>query len=250
MISEYFNYNQYSKLEDEVFKGENYKVITLKGSVSSKFFHAFMDKYEKCVDHKLIITLTTTGGELTWAYMIAHIILNHPHITIIRIPRYALSAGTIISLAADEIHLNTNGCLGPIDPYFSGINITECHDVLKNETWVQWLSNGPWFNAISKYCSRMLGRVRTDHHTLVIKLLSGKYSNSESIYEFFTHAMHHGTPIYFDDVPKELQLNIQIDPLISQYNTKSEDDEMSKKIMNVIKQTLPSQVYPDIENLT
>lgn len=207
-----------SSLEDELFNGQRYKVITITGTVDKSFFNLFMNHYEKCSDHQLIITLTTTGGELTWAYMLAHILLNHEHHTIMRIPRFAFSAGTIISLACDEIHLSKVACLGPIDPYYGGINITECHDVLKDETWLQWLSNGPWFNVISRYCAKMLGRVRQDHLSIVHKLLNNKYpDNTSAIYEFFTHAKHHGTPIYFNDIPSQLQLKVIVDPQVPAY---------------------------------
>ncbi|MHB9094707.1 MAG: SDH family Clp fold serine proteinase [Eubacteriales bacterium] len=46
----------------------------------------------------------------------AHALENHPSRVTVFVPHYAMSGGTMIALAADEIILDENAVLGPVDP--------------------------------------------------------------------------------------------------------------------------------------
>lgn len=50
------------------------------------------------------------------AEQIANAIKSHPAKVTVFVPHYAMSGGTLIALAADEIVLDPNAVLGPVDP--------------------------------------------------------------------------------------------------------------------------------------
>ena len=58
----------------------------------------------------------TPGGLVLAASQIAKAIKRHPAKTTVFVPHYAMSGGTLIALAANEIVMDTNAVLGPIDP--------------------------------------------------------------------------------------------------------------------------------------
>ena len=62
------------------------------------------------------ILLHTPGGLVLAAEQIAHAIQRHPAKVTVFVPHYAMSGGTMIALAADEICMDENAVLGPVDP--------------------------------------------------------------------------------------------------------------------------------------
>jgi ClpP class serine protease len=60
--------------------------------------------------------LHTPGGLVLAAAQIAKAIKRHPAKTTVFVPHYAMSGGTLIALAANEIVMDPNAVLGPIDP--------------------------------------------------------------------------------------------------------------------------------------
>ena len=65
--------------------------------------------------------LHTPGGLVLPAMQIARAIKAHPGKTTVFVPHYAMSGGTLIALAADEIVLSQHAVLGPIDPQIGGL---------------------------------------------------------------------------------------------------------------------------------
>jgi ClpP class serine protease len=60
--------------------------------------------------------LHTPGGLVVAAQQIASALADHPaHVTAV-VPHYAMSGGTLIALAADEIVVDPHATLGPVDP--------------------------------------------------------------------------------------------------------------------------------------
>jgi ClpP class serine protease len=55
------------------------------------------------------------------AEQIAHALARHPAKITVLVPHYAMSGGTLISLTADEIVMDDNAVLGPVDPQFSQV---------------------------------------------------------------------------------------------------------------------------------
>jgi len=67
-------------------------------------------------DAPLDLVLHTPGGLVLAAYQIAHAVRMHRGRTTVFIPHYAMSGGTLIALAADEIVMEEHALLGPVDP--------------------------------------------------------------------------------------------------------------------------------------
>jgi len=66
------------------------------------------------------LILHTPGGLVLAAMQIARAIEAHPGKVTVFVPVYAMSGGTLIALAADEIVLGEFSVLGPIDPQIAG----------------------------------------------------------------------------------------------------------------------------------
>jgi len=62
------------------------------------------------------LILHTPGGLVLAAEQIAHALCRHSAKVTVFVPHYAMSGGTLIALAADEIVLDENAVLGPVDP--------------------------------------------------------------------------------------------------------------------------------------
>jgi ClpP class serine protease len=62
------------------------------------------------------VILHTPGGLVLAAEQIARALRDHPGRVTMFVPHYAMSGGTLIALAADEIVIDPHGVLGPVDP--------------------------------------------------------------------------------------------------------------------------------------
>jgi ClpP class serine protease len=62
------------------------------------------------------LVLHTPGGLELASYQIAHAIKHRPGKVTVHVPHYAMSGGTLIALAADEIVMGDHAMLGPVDP--------------------------------------------------------------------------------------------------------------------------------------
>jgi ClpP class serine protease len=58
----------------------------------------------------------TPGGLVLAAEQIAHALLRHQAPVTIFVPHYAMSGGTMLALACDQIVMDPNAVLGPVDP--------------------------------------------------------------------------------------------------------------------------------------
>lgn len=67
-------------------------------------------------DVPLDLILHTAGGLVVAALQIARAIRNHKAKVTVFVPHYAMSGGTLIALAADEIIMSPHAVLGPVDP--------------------------------------------------------------------------------------------------------------------------------------
>src|SRR6476661_3696305 len=67
-------------------------------------------------DVPLDIVLHTPGGLVLAALQIARAVRGHKGKVTVFVPHYAMSGGTLIALAADEIVMSRHAVLGPIDP--------------------------------------------------------------------------------------------------------------------------------------
>lgn len=67
-------------------------------------------------DRPIDIIVHTPGGQVHPSIQIARALKNHNGHTRVMIPHYSMSGGTIIALAADEIIMDDDAVIGPIDP--------------------------------------------------------------------------------------------------------------------------------------
>jgi ClpP class serine protease len=62
------------------------------------------------------LVVHTPGGLVLAAEQIARALHRHPAKVTVMVPHYAMSGGTLLALAADEILIDENAVLGPVDP--------------------------------------------------------------------------------------------------------------------------------------
>jgi len=62
------------------------------------------------------LILHTPGGLVLAAEQIAYALCRHKAKVTVFVPHYAMSGGTLIALAADELVMDENAVLGPVDP--------------------------------------------------------------------------------------------------------------------------------------
>src|ERR671923_695114 len=67
-------------------------------------------------DQPIDLILHTPGGLVLAAEQIAKALVEHKGKVTVFVPHYAMSGGTLIALAADEIVMDSNAVLGPVDP--------------------------------------------------------------------------------------------------------------------------------------
>ena len=67
-------------------------------------------------DVPIDLIIHTPGGLVLAAGQIARALKRHKAKTTVIVPHYAMSGGTLIALAADEIIMNSDAVLGPVDP--------------------------------------------------------------------------------------------------------------------------------------
>jgi ClpP class serine protease len=76
---------------------------------------------ETPADTPIDLILHTPGGMVLAAMQIARAVNAHPAKVTVHVPVYAMSGGTLIALAADEIAMDSFSVLGPIDPQLAGL---------------------------------------------------------------------------------------------------------------------------------
>lgn len=62
------------------------------------------------------LVLHSPGGLALATEQIAYALKNHPAKVTVMVPHYAMSGGMLLALAADEILMDPNAVLGPVDP--------------------------------------------------------------------------------------------------------------------------------------
>jgi len=82
----------------------------------------------------LDLILHTPGGLVLPALQIARAVKAHKGRKTVFVPHYAMSGGTLIALAADEIVLNPHAVLGPIDPQIGGLPAASILRVAKQKS--------------------------------------------------------------------------------------------------------------------
>jgi ClpP class serine protease len=84
-------------------------------------------------DMPIDLLLHTPGGLVLASEQIARALQKHPAKVTVFVPHYAMSGGTMISLAADEIAMDDNAVLGPVDPQLGEFPAVSILDVLRQK---------------------------------------------------------------------------------------------------------------------
>ena len=72
-------------------------------------------------DQPIDLILHTPGGLVLAAEQIAKALAEHKGKVTVFVPHYAMSGGTLIAMAAQEIVMDRNAVLGPVDPQIGGV---------------------------------------------------------------------------------------------------------------------------------
>jgi ClpP class serine protease len=79
------------------------------------------------------LVIHTPGGLVLAAGQIAHALKRHRGKVTVFVPHYAMSGGTLIALAADEIMMDPNAVLGPVDPQMGQMPAASVLSVLERK---------------------------------------------------------------------------------------------------------------------
>ncbi len=169
-------------------KKRNSRVITLVHRQETMSFLGFpimkyidLDDSEEVIraihmtdpDVPLDLILHTPGGLALAAFQISHAIKSRTGKVTAFVPHYAMSGGTLIALAADEIVMGEHAVLGPVDPQVgefpaaSLLRLVEAKPVsdIDDKTWI-----------LADIGKKALDQLRSQ----VRYLLDGKYDRDKS----------------------------------------------------------------------
>ncbi|NJL49319.1 MAG: hypothetical protein HC929_20075 [Leptolyngbyaceae cyanobacterium SM2_5_2] len=79
------------------------------------------------------LVLHTPGGLVLATEQIARALIRHGAKVTVFIPHYAMSGGTMLAMAADEIVMDENAVLGPVDPQLGNVAAASILKVLENK---------------------------------------------------------------------------------------------------------------------
>lgn len=140
------------------------------------------------------LILHTPGGLVLASEMIAMAVRNHHAKVTVIIPFYAMSGGTLIALAADEIIMEKDSVLGPVDPQIGGVPAGALIS-LQEKKPAECISDDNIM--LAGEAAKSLMRVQK----MVMWLLEGRLDRekAEELAEFLTGGYTtHDTPIVFD----------------------------------------------------
>lgn len=185
------------------------QVIQINGYINQSLFDKFLTHYKKChPKNSLILELTTVGGELTYAYMLCQVILNHEGHVECRIPNYALSAGTLIAIACDSIKISPYTQLSGISPQYKGYDLSNYQKLLTELNMTNFKET---FTEVITKLSTMLSTNCVETSNLLInKLFKKKFGENEIVKKYFMKTITHDTMIEFDEIPEEIRLELKM----------------------------------------
>lgn len=97
--------------------GLDVDLISYTGEISEFVVNGFQELIETIKRNQILaIVLSTPGGSATAVEKMVQIVRYHYEEVYFIIPNFAMSAGTIFSMAGDKIFMDYASTLGPIDP--------------------------------------------------------------------------------------------------------------------------------------
>ncbi|VVB85424.1 Serine dehydrogenase proteinase [uncultured archaeon] len=166
--------------------------------------HVLMRIRQTPSDKEVDLILHTPGGLVLASEMIAMAVKNHPAKVTVIVPFYAMSGGTLIALAADEIIMERDSVLGPVDPQLKDMHAGALISLLGRKP-IESISDENIM--LSEEARKGIVRVQK----FVEWLLEDKMGKmkAKKLAEFLTGGyMTHDTPIVFE-VIKGFGLNVK-----------------------------------------
>ncbi len=159
----------------------------------------------------LDLVLHTPGGLVLAALQIARAIREHPGKVTVFVPHYAMSGGTLIALAANEIVMSKHAVLGPVDPQLGQMPAASLLRVLADkpiaeiddQTIVLADQAGKAIRQVHAAVKELIeGRYEPDKAEELAKLLSeGTWTHDHPI--TFAEAKSFGLPVR-SDMPQDV----------------------------------------------
>jgi len=142
---------------------------------------------ETPADTPIDLILHTPGGMVLAAMQIARAIKAHPSKVTVHVPVYAMSGGTLIALAADEIVMDSFSVLGPIDPQIMGVPAASLVEIRQQKpiaevsdvTLVLASMSGKAINQVKSGAMELIGdkMPKEQANDLVDKLAGGQWTH-------------------------------------------------------------------------
>lgn len=151
-------------------------------------------------DVPIDIILHTPGGLALAATQIAMALKAHPAKKTVLVPHYAMSGGTLIAMASDEIVMDPHAALGPVDPQLGDMQgVYPATDLLK----IVEKKNKNRIDDKTLIYAEEAAKAMEQMKVLIKKILVGKCgeNNIDMITEEFVSGKYtHDRPFMADDV--------------------------------------------------
>lgn len=151
-------------------------------------------------DVPIDIILHTPGGLALAATQIAMALKAHPAKKTVLVPHYAMSGGTLIAMASDEIVMDPHAALGPVDPQLGDLQgVYPATDLLK----IVEKKNKNRIDDKTLIYAEEAAKAMEQMKVLIQKILVGKCgeNNIDMITEEFVSGKYtHDRPFMADDV--------------------------------------------------
>ena len=137
-------------------------------------------------DQPIDLILHTPGGLVLAAEQIAKALAEHKGKVTVFVPHYAMSGGTLIALAAQEIVMDRNAVLGPVDPQigdFPAASILKAVEIkkerAKDETLIMADVAAKARVQVASFVAELLGRrmPRKQADALAVILSDGRWTH-------------------------------------------------------------------------
>ncbi|MCD1296069.1 hypothetical protein CUJ83_13785 [Methanocella sp. CWC-04] len=151
-------------------------------------------------DRPIDLILHTPGGVALAATQIALALREHPAKKTVIVPHFAMSGGTLISMAADEILMDPHAVLGPVDP-----QITDKNGAYSASGLLKVMEKKPIERIGDKtvMLAEEAKKAQNQMKILITKLLRGKCGegNTDKIVDELVMGKYtHDYPLFPDDV--------------------------------------------------
>ncbi len=167
-------------------------------------------------DASIDLIVHTPGGIALAATQIALALKDHPGKTTVFVPHYAMSGGTLIALAADEICMDEHAVLGPVDPQLGDqtgmwpattvLKITEKKDIneIDDKTLIMAEESKKAIDQMNNLVRELVENKMSDKEIekIIEVLVSGKYTHDYPITA--KEAKKLLGACIMDDFPKEI----------------------------------------------